>query len=271
MDNKVPESKLTQRQVHKYGPKVYTEGGTTYRITAKVRYDDDCGNGHNSFAITADIERKAGNHRWYESGGGCCHEEVAKHFPELAPFIKWHLTSSDGPMHYVANTLYFAGERDCYGKLKGEPKSWEKKISFESFPVSFKFEKKFIAWIEAHRNYAACPGFIPLKVEHEDKGGYKYQSKYTFEGYNCEWYECPFDTKQEAEEFAAAFRLPFSITETVTGWGEGKAPELEAARSSAIWPEATLEQLQSKELLEARLPALMAEFKRDVESLGFIY
>lgn len=74
-----------------------------------------CGNGHNSFSITATI---------YENGcdvaGGCCHEEVAKHFPELAPFIKWHLTSTDGPMHYVANTLFHAGDKDCWGLRKGE-------------------------------------------------------------------------------------------------------------------------------------------------------
>jgi hypothetical protein len=49
---------------------------------------------------------------------------------------------------------------------------------------------------------------------------------------------------------------------------------LVAARSSAIWPDATDEELCAdnlEERLRARLPALLAEFKKDMESLGFIY
>lgn len=100
----LPASKLVKSQVKTYGPKSYIEHGKTLRITATVRYDDECGNGHNSFSVTADIRGPHG----YECGG-CRHEDVAKHFPELAPFIKWHLTSADGPMHYLANALYWAG------------------------------------------------------------------------------------------------------------------------------------------------------------------
>jgi len=33
-------------------------------------------------------------------------EQIDEHFPQLAPFRKWHLVSVDQPMHYVANTLY---------------------------------------------------------------------------------------------------------------------------------------------------------------------
>ena len=42
--------------------------------------------------------------------GGCCHEEVIRAFPQLAPFIKWHMFDSTGPMNYVANSLYWAGK-----------------------------------------------------------------------------------------------------------------------------------------------------------------
>lgn len=99
---------LTKRQNLKFGPEFYKERGETYRITANVQHDDDCGNGHNTFAITADIQYKAGNGRWRDESGGCLHDEIAKRFPELAPLIKWHLCSTDGPMHYVANTVYHA-------------------------------------------------------------------------------------------------------------------------------------------------------------------
>ena len=46
---------------------------------------------------------------------------------------------------------------------------------------------------------------------------------------------------------------------------------LESARKTAIWEDATLEQLQDEELLKERLPNLIEEFIEVVESLGFIY
>lgn len=44
---------------------------------------------------------------------------------------------------------------------------------------------------------------------------------------------------------------------------------LNAARETAIWPDATLEQLRDKNQLLKRLPSLMLEFKKDMEGLGF--
>ena len=49
------------------------------RIKVSMRYDDKCGNGYNTFAITADIYERCGS-RWRESMGGCCHEEIVKFF-----------------------------------------------------------------------------------------------------------------------------------------------------------------------------------------------
>ena len=159
-ENKM-ESKLTekQKQTLKVPADLVDELGID---TVQVRYDDQCGNGHNSFAITA----------WGKDMGGCCHDEVVKAFPHLKPFIKWHLTSSDGPMHYIANTVYHASNKDWNGKKKER--------------------------------------------------------------------------------------------------------ELTHARSSAVWPDATDEQLSAPKrkltkMLEDRLPALMDEFKQDMESLGFTY
>jgi len=113
------QSTLTQSQTRTYGPIKYADGGGQYRITAKVRYDDQCGNGHNSFSITGDIDRRE-KMRWRDDAGGCIHEEIAKHFPDLIPLIKWHGCSSDGPMYYLVNTQFLVGERDCWGLLAGE-------------------------------------------------------------------------------------------------------------------------------------------------------
>ena len=39
--------------------KLYTEDGRQYKITAEVRFDDECKNGHKTFAITGEILREA--------------------------------------------------------------------------------------------------------------------------------------------------------------------------------------------------------------------
>ena len=93
-------------------------------LVTNVRFDDECKNGHNTFAITADLydgTHRNGEEYVFNSMGkkryltacGCQRDLVTKHFPELAPLIKWHLTSTDGPLHYVANTVYHAEQ----GKL----------------------------------------------------------------------------------------------------------------------------------------------------------
>ena len=100
---------LTKKQV-KVFKKAYREDGREYVLIAKVRYDDECGNGYNTFAITGEIWRANNGQpigRDCESCG-CIHEDIAKRLPELAPYIKWHLVSSDRPMYYIANTVYHA-------------------------------------------------------------------------------------------------------------------------------------------------------------------
>lgn len=50
-----------------------------------------------------------------------------------------------------------------------------------------------------------------------------------------------------------------------------KEEYLEAARDSAVWSDATIEELGSELALYNRLPALMQEFKTDMEELGFTW
>jgi hypothetical protein len=179
---------LTKNQVRNLSRNFVDERGREYTIEVEVRHDDQCGNGHNTFAITGMVFRgkphrdKYGILRSEPVRCGCIHDEVAEHFPELKPLLKWHLCSTDGPIHYFDNTIYLAGDRDCWGLRK-------------------------------------------------------------FERING--------------------RL-----------GEGKERELDAARRSAIWPEATDEELMADDLrgrLEDRLPALLAEFKAAVEGFGFTF
>ena len=41
-------------------------------------------------------------------------------WPELVELIEFRGVADDGPLHYIANTVYLAGTRDCWGTEKGE-------------------------------------------------------------------------------------------------------------------------------------------------------
>lgn len=191
--------------------------GTNASITVELRFDDTCNNGHESFAITAEVRRP--NQRDVEACG-CLHEDIARVFPELAPLIKWHLVGADGPMHYVDDTLYHAGDRDCYGLRKGE------------------------------RAPILGPDKVPTWVP-----------------------------KITPEKYVKGSDQPAPVLVEYELWcseGEGKERNLDAARTSAVWPDATDEELcqerpQLEAALKARLPALVAEFKQTMLDVGFIY
>ena len=222
------ESVLTKKQVKVFGPRPYPQYHERALIKATVRYDDQCGNGHNSFAITGEVYIPG--HRDCETCG-MLHEDIAVAFPELAPFLKWHLVSSDGPMHYLANTLYHAGDRDHNGLRKGETRQIRNG------------KTGLLAWqltsVDADGNALAKD--LPQYVDSA--------------------------TRPPAPNIRLEY-LPWNIV------GEGKGRELDNARSSAVWPDATDEELTSSDLeqrLKDRLPRLMAEFKQAIESLGFTY
>lgn len=195
---------LTKSQFRTY-TKTFGRGS---KIVAVVRHDDRYGNGHNTFSITGTI---------YEYGrevaGGCIHEEIARHFPQLAPLIKYHLCSTDGPLHYIENTLFHA---DGHGPTKG--------------------------WLTVRGTLAGEP-----------VSGIRYGNL--------------------ADILCVAERFPKYCTVKVDE-STAKRRDLNAARSSAVWPEATDDDLTLpglRERLEARLPQLMADFRAAVESLGFVY
>lgn len=95
--------------------KAFDDGEMKCSLLAIVAHDDRCENGHNTFSITGELYR---NGRL--ESAGCLHEWIGEHFPELAPLLKWHGCSTDGPLHYVANTCFHAGNRDHFGKAAGK-------------------------------------------------------------------------------------------------------------------------------------------------------
>jgi len=215
------KSILTTSQTQEH-QKTFLDGDDEITIICNIRYDDQCGNGHNTFAITGETYL---NSRC--ESGGCIHDEIAKHFPEFKHLIPWHLVSSDGPLHYIGNTVYHASDKDCWGLRKGEQRQL---INGKS---------KLPSWMPVIRDkddnehHARGFPYLDQETQPNDDGDVKY--------------------------------VPW------TREGEGKEPDLEAARNCVVWPDATLNQLRDKAALAARLPALLASFKSDIESLGFVY
>lgn len=94
----------------RHGITVFSNDGKT-RTVIKIRLNDECRNGREDFAITADVDQKDGRGIFREYMGGCCHEHILKLRPGLAPFVALHLSDKDGaPMHCGSNAFYwFAG------------------------------------------------------------------------------------------------------------------------------------------------------------------
>ncbi len=166
--------------------------------------------GANYFAMVADV---VDHNKRCLRGGQLDDSDWPEH---LRPLRKWHLVSVDGtPMHYVGNTLYFAGDKDCHGLRKGE--------------------------VRQHKNKAGVLEWEPC-----------YRGPPLVWGPKC---PPPFTTPDGVV-------IPYRPHVQV---GKGKERELDLARRSAIWPEATDEELISatEETLLARLPALQAQFRKD--------
>lgn len=252
-----------QRPIAGYGPGA--------KISVEIRFDDELGNRHNSFAITAEVTTPESLRRRDIAAGGCLHDDIAAVFPELEPLIKWHNVATDGPMHYVANTCYHASDRDHAGRKKGEPCAWEEHICFGDFPILYKVESRFLKWLQTHTG----PLDI-VEVAHQKTSGYQFSPKFSFDAFTQVWHECPFDSRRDAEEFRAAMALGWRTERIVTAYSEGKERNLAAARDCAVWPEATDEQLTApraelEAALMARLPELLSRFRAAVESIGFYW
>lgn len=100
------------------------------RMRVYLRFDDSCGNGHNTFSITAETRYKG-----KEDSFGCLHDDIKEFFPEFAHLIKWHLCSVDGPIHYIANTMYWMNEDNLENARESAiaPSATENQLSNEKW------------------------------------------------------------------------------------------------------------------------------------------
>lgn len=91
---------------------VYEDNGKKYRITVYGGLHYIKGNKDAYFSITAQVDEWHTNSwsegRWVDYASGCCHDEILKVHPDLAPVVALHLSDSQGaPMHALGNGWYW--------------------------------------------------------------------------------------------------------------------------------------------------------------------
>jgi len=269
------KSILTRDQKKVFSKQVMVDGARG-RIEVEIRYDDNCRNGHNTFTITGSLyEHPTSRADKHLLTCGCIHEEIVKYYPEFKHLIKWHFMNSDGPMHYIANTLYHSRDRTHQGKEIGEAVKWDTRLKFKKAPFTFKEQAKgfwkYLNSVGDFYNIEAKP------IKYDGNNNCTYSDRYSLTGFikdneSSKWYKAPFNSLREAEEFLEALRTyEYEFIKIPIKWCEAIEPNLTAARKSAVWEDATLKQLQNEELLKARLPKLIEDFRKDIEVLGFTF
>jgi hypothetical protein len=229
----LPESRRNPGHVLRFEGAHIVDGEVRH-VAALVCHDDQCGNGHNTFSITGVVsvrDRRLGY--MVEHSSGCVHEDIARAIPQLAPYLKWHLCSTDGPLHYVANTVYLAGDRDHAGLREGERRPMVDRSGLPMWEIQA-VRRDTGEEVSVHALKTLAMSVDRPEVEHD-----------------LVWSRCMRVGEGKDRDLDGAREAaiwPEATDEQMTA----EPAELEAA-------------------LLARLPALMLEFKAAVESLGLVY
>jgi len=270
----LPESKLVNTQ--KITKTYHNKDGSRLRVN--MRYDDQCGNKHNSFSITGNWWEK-GTSSGEPNSGGCLHDDIYEYAEDLRKYIKFHLCTSDGPSAYVSNATYCAGNRDYNGRAPGDISGYAYGIRFNGSVISHFIDDKLWTYLK-NAIESGVSEFNLKTIEYLNRPNENYDltPNYSINNFADNWYGCPFKkgSAQARELCIGLTNEPVAFVKLPTEYSKGKLREFDLARSCAIWPEATDEQLSlPKEELEIllidRLPNLMIEFKDAIEELGFEY
>lgn len=155
----------------------FKEDGEEYRIIVTISLDDDCHNNMCDWSITDDIEHKT-EYGYREYMGGCCHDEIIKHCPELAKFIPLHCCNHYGaPMYPVENGTYHIKNSDksvAIEYLRISDKEYSKLSEAVDDKVYFKYLLFNLGIVDRWERES-----YELLVELEDLCGKKWVNPYT--------------------------------------------------------------------------------------------
>lgn len=220
----------------------FTIKAADYCAELCAQWDDTHWNGSNAFHLIKRV-LLAGSHRESERVGW---SDVPQRIltdvpPEFLKLEKWNGCHPEGPWYYIENTLYQASDRDCHGLRKGEQKLIRNgSTGAPCWELVAQVEPGILYPSERYAGAEVFPVADLVKVA---------------------------DGAQPPPIPSLDWRLKYRI-------GEGKERDFAAARRSAIWPEATDEELISDDLeqrLKDRLPALLSEFRADLERIGLTW
>jgi hypothetical protein len=152
-------------------------------------------------------------------------------FPELKHLIKWHLFDSNSPMHYVADTLYHAGETDHNGLVKGERR-------------------------QIVNGRSQLPAWQLVAIDKDGKEVQLYELKGQVDSAEKPVCEYTIDFRPWCREGEGKARDLKAARESAC-WPEATDEQL------------CLPKEELKKLLEERLPSLMQQFRKGVEEAGF--
>jgi hypothetical protein len=220
-------SVLTTHQEKTLGPVRVTQAHwPKAHAVCVICFDDRYKNGHNTLRIGTEVypdrDRAVRRGQIYDCLSS---KETLRYFPEVKDLLPFNGCGTDGPIHYIANTRWHAGDTDCWGGRAGEVRRYRHDVAVNGRRLHPDRKPHELYKIEEAASVAGKIGNVGV-VEIVD--------------------------------------VPWIMY-------EGHEPDLEAARRCALWPDATLEQLRSKEALEARLPKLLEEFRKAVTDFGFTY
>jgi hypothetical protein len=79
-------------------------------LTVTAELVKRAGNSFPYYSITGRVKKLDKRFRDPYIAGGCIHDTILAHYPELSPLVTVHLSAADGqPMHAEANARYWAG------------------------------------------------------------------------------------------------------------------------------------------------------------------
>jgi len=209
----LPESKLIKSQYKTFLKDIDSKN----RIKCVIRWDDQCGNKHNSFSITGTMYQRNKYNNWVDYAGGCIHEEIANHFPEFKNLINWHNFTSDGYFS-LSNIIYHASDTDCNGLRIGEHSAHTKVVK---------------------ANITKDNSFVKILTSEIFYTNRQNNQNLTKHNIKCQ---------KEIDDFTSKLSVPFIVEEVPEEWSisKGKEINISAARSCANFPNAKLEELRDQ-------------------------